>query len=130
MHTYVIYVIWLDSDIAKIFKIQAEASVPHVMHRHETDHHTSRDPEKHRHLEKFHHEIAAYLHDADEILVMGPGFAKDHFKTNLGTHHNGALAKKIVGLETTDRLTDPQILAASREFFKKHSGAYAIGPAT
>jgi stalled ribosome rescue protein Dom34 len=82
-------------------------------------HHRHTDPKKHKDSDKMFHEIATHLNGATEILVMGPGQAKDHIVSHLKNHHHEQLAKKVVGVETVDHPTDNQILDHARRFFKK-----------
>ncbi len=114
-------------DQAKIFKVSGSEKSNQILHRHEVKHHTSADPGNHKNCEKFFHNIAESIYDASEILLIGPGLAKDHFKSHLERHHHGDLAKKIVGMKTMDLVSDAQLLAYSREFFKQYD---VLGVAT
>lgn len=115
------YVLWIEMDQAKVFKVStAEKDGPRVLHRHEFKHHTSRDPKNHKDCEKFFHEIAHDIRDADEILLTGPGLAKGHFNSHLLEHHHEDLAKKVVGMKTLDRMSDGQLLERSRSFFRAY----------
>ncbi len=113
------YVIWIDMDLAKIYHLSMPRSdSPTLMHRHEIMHHTSRDPANHKNCDKFFAEIAAAIREGSEVLVTGPGLAKEHFKAYLERHDPEGLARKIVGLRTLDRLSDNRLLEQSREFFR------------
>ena len=68
------------------------------------------------HLDQYYDEVIAQLHDAKSILIFGPGEAKGEFKKRL--EHNG-LGERIVGVETTDKMTDNQIAAKVRDHYKK-----------
>lgn len=114
------YTLWIEMDEAKIFKMGTEGSHPEILRRHGVKHHTHSDGKNHKDCEKFFHEIASSLTDATEILLVGPGLAKEHFKKHLENHHHLNLAKRVVGIKSLDIMTDAQILAASREFFKKY----------
>lgn len=82
---------------------------------HAPDH---RDGAHHLHEnEKYYHTVAEELANATEILVVGPGPARTHFKAHLD-HHHPALAKKVLAVEAMDHPTDNQILAHARKFFK------------
>lgn len=116
-------VLWMDSEKAHIFKLKVtgieKSQVKKVVH----DHHTH---DKHSHhadptLEHFFHELALALKDADELLILGPGLGKNHFKNHLEKHHHGDLAKKVVGIENSDHPTDNQILATARKFFTTYN---------
>ena len=78
------------------------------------------DPKSHSSAEHFFHELALKLKNANHILLMGPGLAKNHFKTHLEKHHHEGIAKKIIGVENSDHPTDNQILATVRKFFVKY----------
>ena len=72
------------------------------------------------HLDKYYDAVIALLHDADSILIMGPGEAKGEFQKRLAAQHG---SKPIAATETTDKLTDGQIAAAVRQHFgrgRKH----------
>lgn len=115
-------VIWLDSDHAKLFNITNDGvkktELKNKHHAHSNGH---QDAHKHHEAEHFFHEIAELVGKVDELLVFGPGVAKNHFKTHLEKHHHNELVKHLVGLEALDKLSDNQILDASRKFFKKYN---------
>ena len=113
------YVVWIEMDRARVFRMQQGEKHPVIMHRREIKHHTSRDPENHKNSEKFFHDVASELADAAEILLVGPGLAKQHFGEHLKRHHHATLAKAVVGLETSHHLSDEKLLELSRRFFRK-----------
>ena len=66
-------------------------------------------------LNKYYDEVIACLHDADTILVLGPGKAKGEFtKRFAGKKLKGHVAE----MRTTDRLTENQIAERVREHFR------------
>jgi hypothetical protein len=67
-------------------------------------------------LDLYYDEVIAQLKDATSILIFGPGEAKGEFKKRM--EHKG-LGDAIVGVETTDKMTDNQIAAKVREHYKK-----------
>ena len=75
-----------------------------------------RDRQYATHLDQYYDEVITQLHDAKSILIFGPGEAKGEFKKRL--EHKG-LGERIVGVETTDKMTDNQIVAMVREHYKK-----------
>lgn len=114
------YVLFVELNEARVFRVSREGVEHQVLRRHEIKHHTSRDPVNHKNGSKFFHELAEAVTDADEILLMGPSLAKDHFKAHLEGHHHDSLARKVVGSVTLDLMSDAQLLAESREFFRKY----------
>ena len=75
-----------------------------------------RDRRFENHLHKYYDEVIAYIHDADSILILGPGEAKIELKKRLELQH---LGEHIVGIETVDKMSDRQVAAKVREHFDK-----------
>jgi hypothetical protein len=67
-------------------------------------------------LKKFYGIVISILGDGDSILVFGPGEAKSELEKRIAHERVGA---KIVGIETVDKMTQSQIVAKVRRFFKK-----------
>ena len=65
-------------------------------------------------LGRYYGAIIEYIRDADSIQIFGPGEAKGELVKQL---KNKNLRKRIVSIETTDKLTDPQIAAKARQQF-------------
>jgi hypothetical protein len=66
------------------------------------------------HLNIYYDEVIASIRDAESILIFGPGEAKDELKERLEEKNLGA---KVVGVETVDSMTEPQIAAKVRQHF-------------
>jgi hypothetical protein len=66
------------------------------------------------HLNDYYDEIITSLRGATAILILGPGEAKLELKKRF-EHKN--LGDRIVGVETADKMTQPQVAAKAREFF-------------
>lgn len=115
------YALWMDMDQAKVVHLSQEGTKIQVLKRDEMKHHTCHDPENHKNCEKFFHQIAGVISDAKEILLMGPGLAKDHFKKHLGEHHHQGLAKSIVGTLSVEHMSDGQLMNKVHQFFKEYS---------
>lgn len=108
----------MDGAQAKLFELVDGKVVPKGIHKHEHHHHTSGENSKHHDEEKYFHDLAKLLANYKEILLIGPGQAKVHFRTHLEKHHHGNVAKAIVGVETVDHPTDREILALAHSRFK------------
>jgi hypothetical protein len=75
------------------------------------------DQQEHRftnHLHEYYAKVISSLHDADSILILGPGEAKGELKAQLESE---ALGGRIVGVETVDKMTDRQVEAKVRDHF-------------
>jgi len=66
----------------------------------------------------FHQDIVTAIGDAREILICGPGMAKQAFQKEL-EHRHPQVAKLVVGIETTDHPSVDQLLAFARKYFKR-----------
>jgi hypothetical protein len=66
-------------------------------------------------LDRYYDEVISHLGQPDALLIFGPGEAKLQLKERLS--RSKALAERIVGIETTDKLTDPQIVAKVKEHY-------------
>ncbi|PSN17917.1 hypothetical protein C7271_15240 [filamentous cyanobacterium CCP5] len=65
-------------------------------------------------LNTYYDEVIGQIRDADSILIMGPGAAKHELQKRLEEKRLGA---QVVGVETVDNLTEPQIAAKVRQHF-------------
>lgn len=73
--------------------------------------------ERHNHaLDRFYDDVISELGEPDALLLFGPGEAKLQLKDRLG--RSNALPESIVALESTDKLTDPQIVAKVKEHYR------------
>lgn len=66
------------------------------------------------HLNTYYSEIISCIRDAESILILGPGEAKVELKKHL---EHERLGGHVIGVETTDNMTDPQIAAKVRQHF-------------
>jgi len=64
-------------------------------------------------LDRYYDEIISQLGQPEALLVFGPGEAKLQLKKRLGR----SKAQRSVEVETTDELTDPQIVAKVKEHY-------------
>jgi hypothetical protein len=72
--------------------------------------------ERHRQqLDGYYDEVISQLGQPEALLIFGPGEAKVQLKERLS--RSKALSDCIVRIETTDKLTDPQIVAKVKEHY-------------
>ena len=76
----------------------------------------SRDRRFEKHLNQYYDKVIASLRDTRSILILGPGEAKREVEKRL---RDAGLGKVIVGVETADKMTDPQIAALARQRFRE-----------
>jgi len=63
------------------------------------------------HLNDYYDDVIAHIRDADSILIFGPGEAKGELQKRLVQK---GLGGRVVGIETVDKMTAPQIVAKVR----------------
>lgn len=66
------------------------------------------------HLNIYYDAVIAVIRDAESILIFGPGEAKGELRKRLKKNN---LDKRIVGVETADKMTATQIAAKVRKYF-------------
>jgi hypothetical protein len=80
---------------------------------HGVDPDQKRDARHALHLQRYYERIVELLARADAVHLMGPGQAKVELKQRILAHK--PLARLPIALETTDRMTDAQVVARARE---------------
>ena len=68
------------------------------------------------HLNSFYDEVAASISEAESILILGPGEAKGELRKRLEKDN---LSRRIVGIKTSDKMTEKQIVAVVRGHFNQ-----------
>ena len=66
------------------------------------------------HLNTYYNEVISCICDAESILIFGPGESKGELKKHL---EGEGLGERITGIETADKMTDPQIAAKVRQYY-------------
>ena len=66
-------------------------------------------------LNRYYNEVIRELGDPEAIFILGPGEAKLELKERLS--HTMGLDGRTVSLETSDKLTEPQIIAKVKEHY-------------
>ena len=66
-------------------------------------------------LDRYYDDVIGQLGSPDALLIFGPGEAKLQLKERLG--RSKVSSESIVAVESTDKLTDPQIVAKVKEHY-------------
>jgi hypothetical protein len=69
-----------------------------------------------QHRDRYYDEVIRRLGQPDGLLIFGPGEAKLELKERLS--RSKAPSGGTIDIETTDKLTDPQIVAKVKEHFR------------
>ena len=67
---------------------------------------------------KYFKSVSSRLLNYDEILVFGPGKSQEQFQNHL--QEDVQFKNKQVTIGSAEHLTDPQMIAKVRDFFKAH----------
>ena len=68
-----------------------------------------------QHLDRYYDEVIGQMGQPEALLIFGPGEAKLQLKERIS--RSKVLSDDIVEIETTDKLTDPQIVAKVKEHY-------------
>jgi hypothetical protein len=68
-----------------------------------------------RHLDQYYDEVISLLGQPEALVILGPGEAKLQLKERLS--RSKALSHCVVELETTDKLTDSEIVEKVKEHY-------------
>ena len=72
------------------------------------------------HLNRYYDEVVDCIRDTESILILGPGEAKGELSKRLEKDN---LSRRIVGIKTSDKMTDKQIVALVRGHFLNRPAA-------
>lgn len=116
-------VVWLDHLHAKVIDFSftdEHVQMVHSESEHRQVHRKSGVPGTGKHADDrvFFDGIVTALGDARDVLVAGPGMAKQAFLKDL-EHRNPEWARRVVGVETMDHPSVEQLLLAARRYFKR-----------
>lgn len=107
-------VVWMDHQEAHVVMFDRE----HV----EAQRIKSRSHHKHQgkagDASAFFADVAKALNGAHEVLVTGPGLARNEFRDWCAVHQKGTAAA-IVDSIATDHPSDAQLVALAKQYFKK-----------
>jgi len=67
-------------------------------------------------LNKYYQQVISAVKDANSILIMGPGLAKIEFEKVVKKHKS--IYKRLLKVETTDKMTKNQMIAHVRKFYQ------------
>lgn len=107
-------VVWMDHSEAHVVMFDREhVQAQRIKSRSHHKHHGKAEDDA-----VFFSAIAAALAGSHEVLLTGPGLARNQFR-DWSEKHQPAVAKVIVDSVPTDHPTDPQLVALARQYFKK-----------
>ena len=123
--------VWIDKEGARVLEIDGETvqhSLVHSPGPHLHRHANERDLRVRDHPDdehRFFREVARAIEGTGQVLIVGPAKTKLHFFRYV-QQHDRLLDQRIIGLETVDHPTDPQLVAHLRSYF--HESPPRHGP--
>ncbi len=75
-----------------------------------------RDQRHLRHLDVYYESVVDVLKDATSFRIFGPGEAKRELKKKIES--NKSLAGRLSGIESVDKMTERQIVAKVKEYYR------------
>lgn len=116
-------IVWIDGSEAKIVQVTANATGEVVEHS-DGVHHTrskagNREGFRATPDHVFFQRVANDLAQVKSFVVVGPATTKTEFVKHLHRHDPG-LFPRLSAVESADKMTDPQLAAMAREYFKNY----------
>jgi stalled ribosome rescue protein Dom34 len=110
-------VVWIDHQSAKIFHVEpGDFTVATVQAPQRQLSRKAEEQGRHAGSGLYFDQVVTALRGEDQVLVVGPSSAKLDFVRHVHQHDH-TLTPKIVGVETLDHPTDPQLAAYVRHYF-------------
>jgi hypothetical protein len=81
---------------------------------------THRERHRSQQIKSYYARIVSLIKDIDRILILGPGVAKVELYKEIGDSH---IKGSIIGIQPADRMTETELVAKVRDFFKSHRPA-------
>lgn len=110
-------VAWIDHQNAQVLQFDAEHVQADRVRAH--SHHTRQHGSTVRTEHEFFAQVCDALAGIAEVLVCGSHTAMADFKHYVEKHRDET-AKRVVGYETMDHVTENQLVAKARQYFDKH----------
>ena len=110
-------VIQVESDIEGYFRLKGGSRSDAPWGIQSATSESKRDFRYSKHLNIYFQHIIDLLKEAKQIYIFGPGEAKFELKKTI--EKNNIFLGKISDIETTDKLTEPQIVAKVKKYFEK-----------
>jgi stalled ribosome rescue protein Dom34 len=118
--------VWIDHSKAVIVSIEAgqvttktlESNVgphPHYSGSQEGGGEKKYEERNSQDLDRYYDDVIGRLGKPDAVLLFGPGEAKLQLKERFG--RSKVSSESVVAVESTDKLTDPQIVAKVKEHY-------------
>jgi len=110
-------VIHVESDVEGHFRLKDDSQSISPSNLQGNTIESKMDSRYRKYLNIYFQQIINLLKEAKRIFIFGPGEAKIELKKMI--ERNKLFSNKISDIETTDKLTEPQIVAKVKKYFKQ-----------
>ena len=110
-------VIHVESDIEGHFRLKDDSQPINPSNLQGNTIESKMDSRYRKYLKIYFQHIIDVLKEAKHIFIFGPGEAKIELKKEI--EKNNILINNISGIEASDKLTEPQIIAKVKKYFNK-----------
>ncbi|MEA2022356.1 MAG: hypothetical protein U9N08_07775 [Candidatus Caldatribacteriota bacterium] len=110
-------VIYVKSDIEGHFRLKDDSQSINPSNLQGNTIESKMDSRYRKYLDIYFQHIIDVLKEAKHIFIFGPGEAKIELKKSI--EKNNIFLNKISGIEASDKLTESQIIAKVKKYFKK-----------
>lgn len=106
--------IWIDFHQAILFALEAGTLDRSGLHRPGDDWSQDRvDAQQYPSLQQYYEAVLSHLQSQDEVLIVGPGWAKRELRQRIEQH--GGLRGRVVGLYDAPKLTEAELVFPTGE---------------
>ena len=105
----------IDSNVEKYFRHSGGGNPDHNYGRKDKTAYDIVDKDMEEHLKKYYKKIISQIKNADSVLIIGPGKAKQELKKYIDK--NGSLSCNIE-VVTSDKMSDNKILSMIRQYYQ------------
>ena len=110
-------VVWIDHQSAQVLQFDEIHVESHRVKAHL--HHTRQHGHDTRGEHAYYDQVAQALAGVQEVLVVGPGHARDEFLKHCQTHQR-QIARCIVDTQPVEHPTEAQLVALARKYFARY----------
>ena len=111
-------VIHVESDVEGHFRLKDDSQSINPSNLQGNTIESKMDSRYRKYLNIYFQQIINLLKEAKRIFIFGPGEAKIELKKMI--EKNKLFSNKISDIETTDKLTEPQIVAKVKKYFEQN----------
>jgi len=110
-------VVHMQSDVKGHFRLKDDSQSTNPNNLQGNTIESKMDCRYHKYLNIYYQNVIDLLRDATHLYIFGPGVAKIELKKKM--EEDKRFLKKLSGIEASDKMTEPQIIAKVKKYFEK-----------